>query len=1337
MALDIQPLDVQPLELDIQPLDIQALGPEEASYSNEGYSRPRYQATPDGLGKKALGALEAGGSLASGFVAPFVGIAGAGLQGLNELSQGQVPNFRENAESIANALTYQPRTETGKDIMDFLEPALIGAQALGPTGYHVPAYVPPAIAMAKGKLAAAKGAATGEVKLVPKDRSAEVPTGPRPEPLQIEMFPETAGPEGQAMPYDAGQAGVVEPIAPRKALRQQELQLESPETLQVTREGVAIPESVAEPHLQARNILQDEMIAKLDAEYEAAQGERGLASTPEAMERAYLEAPPVKPVEIPSAKQVGAFRKPSAIKSVAERGIEIADSPEGTIQATRNGKVIGRLETNITPEQAKQINEPASVDIVKVDPLYQGQKIGAALYERFFEKYDGNIMPSGKTTQEAWNVWKNRYPDKVDKFVADEASRINSGAPMEQVLSNVTDKRIAQQIADKVSESMKAPTVSQWTPGGSQRKKQGGYISFPGRKPRENIRERLPTIFPETLSPEAWLEKNKNAPDSDRLTNPFTKGGLYQALKTQNPLIKRVTERFRDATNTSQAMIRDIVHDSMAPAWRSLSKDEMIKVSGLLLDAAKKEADIDLQSMKLAGYSEKAIQVVRQHQDAMKQMEGALGETAARNGLGPVHMRNAYAAAMASGDFRKLVYDGDKVVGILGDNSRRGLEKQVSKYKQLHPSARIGEERYFGGSGGKAGTTEGFQQMLEFLSQNDPDIKQFVQHANDMITASNYMNVKKHTLEKKGIFGMQGDKPFESAYNNAKDFAEAQIRYTENVIKWSEMSKAVEDAKAVMGDVDMPNAKEYLNNYMDGVLGKNPTAVGRAVDTLSAEIGKSLGIGTTMGSKVLSATKSVVNAKLLGLNPMFLATNVLQPLKVMPEMMSYLKSRGLDKGFDFGTGYASLGEAFMKMVKLELGGKVDGVTQGALDYANKNHVYSSDLFENSNSVRKDFGYYGNKTTQFGAQQVEKVTRQGVFLALTDLLHKSGVSPKQGLYEAAHNLTDIAMNNYNAAEAPLAYNTLGGAGRMSYNLMSYKHNELSRLALFARELPNNASGAALASNLMSQVAFAGVMGTLGYTEADWLVRKISEKFGKPTSLSKILLENHDELADYLKFGMFNAAGLDMTSRLGLGTIAPQDAASAVMPGLSSLGASVGSLAEAVKDPSEYNLKNAVRENVPISMAGPIDRQWFSGTSPSGKELSMNRNRVTMNAERNEADKFWKSIGGTGLNESRQKKLDWENRQTDTFYTDKRKDALLDMKKAMFTNDKLVPLAGNKEWQKAIAQYVKNQGDVANFEDMVTKMGMDLSLTQDQLAKLRNAGSSSITNLHRLLRASERE
>lgn len=1332
MALDIQPLDVQPLELDIQPLDIQAL-PQEDDYSNEGRSRPRYQAAPEGIGKKALGVLEAGGTLLSGAVAPYAGLLGAGMQGLNELGQGQVPNFRENAESIAQALTYQPKTETGQDIMHAIEPALSGLQALGPTGYHVPAYIPPAIGMVKGKLAAAKGA-HGEVILTPKERAGEVPMAAQPElTKQGDLFPEAlANPEGQASQIETNVAQ--EPINRMRPAQQMELQIDPIETMQVTREGVALPESVAEPHLQARDILQDQMIAKLDAEYELAQKAPELSRELPTIDAALI--PERAPVEVPSARQVEASSKPSAIKAVASRGIDIVESPEGTIQATKNGKVIGRLEANITPEQAKQINEPASVDIVKVDPLFQGQKVGAALYEKFFEKYDGNIMPSGKTTQEAWNVWKNRYPDKVDKFVAEEAARINSGAPMEQVLSNVTDRTIAQKITDAVQAAMKAPTVSEWKPT-SQRKKQGGYVLFPGGKPKQNIRERLPQIFPETLKPEEWLAKHSGAPDSGQLLNPFTKGGLYQALKTNNPLIKRVTERFREATQLSQAMIRDVVHDSMAPAWRSLNKDEMIKVADLLIDADKKEANIDLQSMKLAGYSEKAIQVVRQHQDAMKQMEGELGATAARNGLGPVHMRTAYAAAMASGDFRKLVYDGDKIIGILGANTRHGLNKQVEKYKQQNPSARIGEERYFGGSGRKAGTTEGFQQMLEFLSQNDPDIAKFVSQANDMISAKGYMNVKKHTLEKKGVFGMQGDKPFESAYNNAKEFAEAQIRYTENVIKWSEMSKAVEDAKAVMGGVDMPNAKAYLEQYMDGALGKNPSAVGKAVDSLTAEIGKSLGIGTTIGGKIMSGVKSVVNAKLLGLNPMFIATNILQPFKVMPEMMSYLKSRGLDKGFDFGTGYAALGEAFMKMTKLELGGKVDGITQGALDYANKHHVYSSDLFENSNSVRKGFGYYANKTTQFGAQQVEKVTRQGVYLAMTQLLHESGVSVKQGLYEAAHNLTDIAMNNYNSAEAPIGYNVAGSAGKAAYNLMSYKHNELSRLALFARELPNNASGMALGANLMSQVAFAGVMGTIGFTEADWLVRKISEKFGKPTSLSKILLENHDKLSDYMAFGMFSGAGLDATSRLGLGSVAPADPLSAVMPGVGSLVQTGEAIGQAVKDPSEYNVKNAVRESLPLGMAGVADRAWFSGTNPSGQEMSMNRNRVTMNATRNEADKRWKSIGATGLNESRQKKLDWENRQTDTFYVDKRKDALLDMKKAMFTNDKLVPLKDNKEFQKAVAQYVKNQGDVANFEDLVTKMGMDLSLTQDQLSKLRNAGSSSITNLHRLLRSTEKE
>jgi GNAT superfamily N-acetyltransferase len=140
------------------------------------------------------------------------------------------------------------------------------------------------------------------------------------------------------------------------------------------------------------------------------------------------------------------LRGPNRPNPVLPNDISIRPTAIGFEAIDQTGKVVGKLESNITPEQAKQINENASVDIVKVDPEYKGQGVGSALYDAFNTAFEGKIMPSGKTSADAWKVWKRNYPEKVDAFVQQEAKRIREGADTSQVLSNIADLQVKEQV---------------------------------------------------------------------------------------------------------------------------------------------------------------------------------------------------------------------------------------------------------------------------------------------------------------------------------------------------------------------------------------------------------------------------------------------------------------------------------------------------------------------------------------------------------------------------------------------------------------------------------------------------------------------------------------------------------------------------------------------------------------------------------------------------------------------------------------------------------------------------------------------------------------------------
>ena len=128
-------------------------------------------------------------------------------------------------------------------------------------------------------------------------------------------------------------------------------------------------------------------------------------------------------------------------------GVTIVEVEDG-FDAIKDGKRVGRLRDNLPRGAAQQLNEDASVDIVKVDDEVKGTGVGSALYDAFNEKHGGRITPSGKTSKDAWNLWKRKFPERVEAFVQAEAERIRDGASPSLVLGNITDPDIATRVQE-------------------------------------------------------------------------------------------------------------------------------------------------------------------------------------------------------------------------------------------------------------------------------------------------------------------------------------------------------------------------------------------------------------------------------------------------------------------------------------------------------------------------------------------------------------------------------------------------------------------------------------------------------------------------------------------------------------------------------------------------------------------------------------------------------------------------------------------------------------------------------------------------------------------------
>jgi hypothetical protein len=870
-------------------------------------------------------------------------------------------------------------------------------------------------------------------------------------------------------------------------------------------------------------------------------------------------------------------------------------------------------------------------------------------------------------------------------------------------------------------------------------KKQSGGVLFDWKKKNEvdqlakvaGIKDKLAAFVPTEMDAEGTIELARKGKDVDqniaqKVVNQFTKGGLYQAEKTGNPIVKFTVDKVLNADRKARADVRDFIHDSLAPAMRNLSTQEMIDVAAILNQADMDQIPVDSNFLRQYGFSDKQIAFAEAHRATMDKAFESLNQARAAVGKAPVEKRVSYAAMAATGDFRKLVHkigeDGVKeVVGVISANTRRGLakiEKGLSGKDYI-----FGEERYAGGTKKGASDVQAIMDILEHLSENNEATRDFLDVLSDLKAqdAYNFVNMSKHTKQKKGVFGMEGRKEWESELQNAKDFMDAQLKYAESAIRWGHLSDAATEVKKVLAsDVDQPNAKKWAEGYFNNALGLNPSETGRSFEKAMDSFWKETGVGKTIPTNIQQYSRKIVNTLLLGLNPAFLATNVVQPLMAMPAMNAFLKGRGLDENSLITMGYDSMAEGWFTMAKERLG-NMSQLEKEATKYAKENHVFGTDLVDTSSVSRRNAEYYLDKTGNFLASNVESGTRKMMYYGFVHMLDKNGLGKDFGL---AQNLTDIAMNNYSPVERPNVFNMLGPVGDMAANLSSFKHNELSRLAMFAREIGKEKTAIPLLIQLSTGVAAAGITGAIGFAEADWLYRQITKALGKPDSLTNVVFKFSESMAGSTKnpyalsHGVFSYLGLDLSKRLGVSDVVPNSVGEALFPGGSKLVDVAGAGLSAIGDPSQLNMQRLAREVAPGAVTGPMDREWFSKDTPQG-ELAVNRRTLEGQVIRNEADKMAKNFGFMGVNESVQKQKLWDLKQQGIGYSELRTAVVKKMAEQMFTSGKFNPAL--------IDNYIKYEGDLTTLETELTNRVEKQGMSAVDALKIKALAAKKIPQL----------
>ncbi len=844
------------------------------------------------------------------------------------------------------------------------------------------------------------------------------------------------------------------------------------------------------------------------------------------------------------------------------------------------------------------------------------------------------------------------------------------------------------------------------------------------------VAEKIADFLPEQRSMDEIRAEARQSPDVEqnflqRAANQLTAGGLYQSLKTRNIVVKKTFEAVSNAVDIANKNIRAVIQDSkqgLAPALRDLSSKEIGELHAKMLEAEGKRT-LTSDELRQSGFTDKQVKAYEAYRRASDAAFDAINRARAAAGKEPIDRRLGHVAGVFSGDFRAPVFqivDGQKVLKMMiGNNTKWGLDRIAAKVAEAHPEWQIGEGEYVGGRPkGVMDKQSDFEKALDFLSQNDASTKELVSLYHDVMSrdAYNYLNQKKHTLGKKGIEGAEGIKLWKTIEENGIEGFKAQVKYVENTLKWAEFARVSKELAPMLSDptINMPNAKAWAQNYLDRAIGVANSDFANGLNSMMDGIAKATGVGPSAIRGFAGATKNVASKLLLGFgNIGFLVTNMIQPVLGLPAMQQLLASRGLKGTYSGGLSAAK------SMMDFALGKDMKGFDKDMFQYASDHGILSNEIFDHTTQLRRNTPYYINKVAEFGIGSIEEATRGVTFVAISKMLEKAGLSKEEGLFEAAHKMTNVVMTDYRQIEMPKIFQDLGPVGHLAANLARYKQNQLSAMSMYAREIKNNGSLRPFGAALGTMVASAGILGLLGFNEMDQAYTFLTSKFGKPDTLSRVVLDNVKN--PIFSHGLVSAmTGIDFSQRLGVQDVVPNSIGEALFPGGSRLTDLAGSAAKVATGGSSMDVKRLVRDAAPNSVRGLIDRKFFEDQNG----MAVSPSTLEGLYKRNDQDKAIKSIGMSSVRESKEKARVWQERVVDQAYANRRKDALRNILDDMYDKGTIN--------QDAVKKYMDSEGDPSLLAGAITKWKQGSMLTELQRRQLSTAAGNTVNSAKRAQR-----
>ena len=754
-----------------------------------------------------------------------------------------------------------------------------------------------------------------------------------------------------------------------------------------------------------------------------------------------------------------------------------------------------------------------------------------------------------------------------------------------------------------------------------------------------------------------------DAPLARALRENFSSGGRMTAMRTGNSFIDWNVENILGETRRAQVVVKRLQNDI---------KGEVKKITGNLFGQFKdkgKGIDSFVEAMgvmlkeegknTLVTASPEARLLVDKIRRSLDDLGTKIKAELESQGVKSFNWRPNYLAGVFFGPYRSIVRDATgKTIGVVAGRTKAEATAAIDHVKKAMPDAQFDVAQYnpkFDSGPGSLGARYGkASEVLELLKNQDESAQLLQTSLSDYYAKvqEDYLGYKQHFKPKKGVFGSEGNRPWENARNNAYDLLEAQLGIIDHGYHWLAEQKLMKDMDQILTnpDIALPEAKRYVNQYLDHAFGRTEDHV-KILDSAIDYTARFMGISPSAFKETASILRNTALTGVLGVSGGFVVTQFVQ----VPQALSVGFTKAIGEGFHG----SKIGSALIGGMDLVNGinGKFENMTpegRYAFEYFTKNGVMEPHLVEHSlgrkvvtttgmTPIQKGIWEGANVTLKgmqgisdvigkFSIEKPEAWTRGTFAMVMFHFYKSAGMSLKEAVIKADKDTSTLFVD-YSAQERAMMFQRMGEMGKLASTVSTFKLNNLNQWFTFS----NKKMYGTLAALALTSWFTTGLFGMPGGDEAEFGASYLKSKgMDIPTPREFML----SEVPGWVSFGPlskaltpFGGPDTSLHRKFAQDNVVPDDLASFIYPLLSFYTNKIDKGHDWVKS-GFAKQEGAVlaREMVPGNLKYGVD--YLGLTNEKGLTIDPNQIHNANPAHYDRTKSEWKLAAALGITSQRE-------------------------------------------------------------------------------------------------------